>query len=135
MMSWATANSQRGFSLVDTLMGTLLLAITLVAFMAGFAYVSRGTSGNTARVQALSIAQEVLEDLKKNDGLTAGLQNFAVTSPVERNGISYGVLLTSPTVNALTGVSANLQPRQVTVSWQEGSSTKSLSMVTYYYMQ
>lgn len=107
-------SENKGWILVDILVGTIILAVGLVALMAVFTQAGKSTVDSRNRLQAVSIAQQKLEDLKKYSS-SADLPTTTGTTTTQ--GI-YTVQLQRLTVPALSSV-PKLIPVQVTVKWQE----------------
>ena len=136
-----------GFALLDILIGITLISVALVGI--AFAYRQSTVTTVSARNynQATYYAQQALEKLKVNDGKPSAIWN-PVWPPIPANGstpaftITTAVLPTgeAPEYDALSSaVQAKLIPVQAKVSWLEsggtGSSTRSVSIVGYYYLK
>lgn len=137
MQSKAKCNAESGFSMIDALVGTMLLGIVFAGSMAAFGYMTTGTGSNTYRTQAGYIAQEVIENFRVNDQ-QAALDFSNVPPSVTRDNIEYTIEAKEVNANAINvavgGLGQWLKPVQFTVSWSENGHPKSLSMVSYYYL-
>lgn len=128
---WKNVFAQnKGWILVDMLVGTVILAVGLVALMAVFTQAGNSTVDSRNRLQAVSIAQQQLENLKKY-GSSSDLPTTTPTTTT--NGI-YTVELKRLTLSTLSSV-PKLIPVQVTLTWQEqggaGSITQTLQIIEY----
>jgi Tfp pilus assembly protein PilV len=135
---------QRGFSMIDALIGLMLLGIVLVGFLTAFRHATMGTASNTARTQATFIAQDVLERIKNHDNEYKTVSKFTdllnspsvIPTSVTRGNMTYRVGASIVNAPAVTGTLVNaLVPVQVNVSWTENGAAKVLRMVNYYYTQ
>jgi type II secretory pathway pseudopilin PulG len=137
------SNWEQGFGMIDMLVATVLLGIAVAVMMLGFAYASAGTRENRGRVQAIMLAQESLENLKQNDGVSTTL-DLKVMKPEDegeligagngytltRSGVEYTVSAIATPTNGLS----KLQAVTLTVAWTEAGVNRSLSMVEYIYL-
>lgn len=144
MRTRSGARLQRGFGMIDALIGLMLLGIVLVGFLTAFRHATMGTASNTARTQATFIAQEVLERIKNHDNGDKTVSQFTdllnspsfIPASVTRGNMTYRVGASIVNAPAVTGALANaLVPVQVNVSWTENGAAKVLRMVNYYYTQ
>ena len=131
MGKWKNLFAQnKGWILVDLLIGTIILSVGLVALMGAFTQAGKSTVNSRNRLQAVSIAQQQLENLKKYSS-SADLPT--TTGTTTTNGI-YTVQLQRLTIPALASV-PKLIPVQVTLTWQEqggaGPVTQTVQIVEY----
>jgi type II secretory pathway pseudopilin PulG len=135
--------------MIDMLVATVLLGMAVAVMMFGFAYASAGTRENRGRVQAIMLAQETLENLKRNDGADGDTFDLKLATPTDATnesgngttnymynitqdgGVEYTVSITAATANGL----ANLRAVTSTVAWTEAEINHSLSMVEYIYLK
>jgi Tfp pilus assembly protein PilV len=131
---------QRGFSIVDALIGMTLMAIVVVGFLLAFRHATMGTASNSIRTQATFVAQEILERIKNYDNTSNTIAAFTtllnsrtvVPATVPRGNTTYHVSVKIVNAEAVTGALANaLIPVQVNVSWTENGAAKGLRMVNY----
>ena len=121
-------SENKGWILVDILVGTIILAVGLVALMAVFTQAGKSTVDSRNRLQAVSIAQQKLEDLKKYSS-SADLPTTTGTTTTQ--GI-YMVELKRISVPALSTL-PKLIPVQVKLTWQEpgGAGPVTVQIVEY----
>ena len=123
-------SQNQGWILMDILIGTVILAVGLAGLMAVFSQAGKSTMGSRNRLQAVSIAQQKLEDLKRYSN-SADLPT--ATGTTATSGI-YTVELKRLSMSALSSV-PKLIPVQVTLTWQEpggaGSITQTVQIVEY----
>ena len=126
-----------GFSLIEVLIGIVLLAIGLLA-IAGMQIASiRGNSFGANMTQASFLGQSGLESLralafKTNgdwpDGLSLAPHNFGVT--IDDSGLIPGTAFTRAYTVTQHPTNANMRIIQLTINWTDkGSHTLSFSMV------
>lgn len=113
----------KGWILMEVLIGTVIIAVALTALALTFTQASKGTVDSRTRLQALSVAQQELEDLKKHKTLAALTDNLSVDRPAPvisgSGSVNYTVnsaIIVVTSVAALT----NVIPVQVTVSSPTG---------------
>lgn len=63
-MSHLARNSQRGVSLVETMVALVMLSLMLLGSMSMFAVAQEGLSGGTKRFEAMALAESKLERLR-----------------------------------------------------------------------
>lgn len=127
--------SQKGWILVDSLVGMIFLSTAVIALLFAFTQATKGTIVSTNRTQATYLAQQALENLKSQDGQSTITPQPAVTKGIFH--ISSPVPITVPDIAADANLSTYLKPYQVTVSWSDssgGSTSKNVTMVGYYYV-
>jgi cellulase/cellobiase CelA1 len=136
----AGARFQSGFSIIDALIGLMLLGIVIAGFLTVLRHATMGTASNTTRTQATFIVQEVLEKIKALDNSANTVSNFEtqlgtlIPTSVTRENLTYNVGVNILPNTGITGPLANaLIPVQVRVSWTENGAAKELRMVNYYY--
>ena len=127
--------SQKGWILIDSVIGMVILSIAIIALVLTFTQATKGTTASTNRTQATYLAQQTLENLKAQDGNSA--IDTTVISPVGK----YTIVISTPAVAAITAdpnqLSQYLIPYQVTVSWSDtsgGASNQNIQMVGYCYV-
>jgi len=125
--SYGKLKSEKGLSLVEVMIGVLLLGLIGLFLMGSFRTFMVGARTTGDRTQALFLAQQALEVFKRNDGVASENQNWNYTSPDSK----YTITSSEPNIDS--GGTTNLVPRQVTVTWTTPQGTESLSLVGYYY--
>jgi Tfp pilus assembly protein PilV len=131
-------NNQKGWLLIDVMVGMVILSVALLAI--GAAYQNAVLSASFAKNEstALRIAQQVAEQLKKNDGaesfdegtLTINTKDVSGNSfsvPVDK--ITYQITLTPHLVSGYT----NLEAVDISVSWPSNKPKYSPVKLTGYY--
>ncbi|VBB09177.1 Hypothetical protein LUCI_4463 [Lucifera butyrica] len=126
--------SQKGFLLIDVLIGMLILTIALVSLAYAYTQSVRTSMGSRNYNQAVYLAQKTLEGLKTQDGSNA-FSLPASIAPITSNGVQYTISLSENGGSMSEPLDANVIPVQVTVKWSEPSSTvqRSVSIENYYY--
>jgi prepilin-type N-terminal cleavage/methylation domain-containing protein len=111
--------NQKGFTLLEVMISVIILSVALLA-LAGLQIISiRGNSFGGTMTEAVTLARDKIEDLKKDnwDNLAAGNYN---DTPVVR-GINY-------VRNWTVGAPANeMKEVTVSVSWDNGNHQVSLA--------
>jgi type IV pilus assembly protein PilV len=111
---------QKGFTLLEVMISVIILSVALLA-LAGLQIISiRGNSFGGTMTEAITLARDKIEDLKKDewDNLAAG--NYNDTPPAVR-GINYAR-------NWTVGAPASqMKEVTVTVSWDNGNHQVSLA--------
>lgn len=132
--------SESGLVLIDSLVGTVILSIALVALIYTSTTATRTTTTSTERTQAMYIAQATLEGFKRFDGQPA--INTAIDNPMVTVGnVNYRVGVNDVTVTDLNTyrdtTTYNLRTLQVTVGWPfaevAGTEPHQIAMIGYFY--
>lgn len=132
---WLAINiltSQRGWILLESLIGVVILSVAILALLLSFAQTTKGTAASTNRTQATYLAQQALDKLKAQDGNPSIDSSVSVIPP--SNGI-FTIAISTPSVSVISAdantdkLSNYLKPYQVQVSWVEQPSGVS-NMVT-----
>lgn len=122
--------NQKGWILVDSLIGMILLSVALLAILGTFTQYVSTTSTTRNNNNAVRIAQQISEELKVNDGSKSTpfdlTKSPTYQNPPTINGIKYKVDIVT---NGFADTNTRLLPAKITVSG--GSS--SVSLVRYYY--
>jgi prepilin-type N-terminal cleavage/methylation domain-containing protein len=131
-------SGERGFTLIETTIGLVIMLVVVLGSATLFAYAVRNNNGGNDRAQALAIAQTALETLR-NARYTVGvtdpilLQTPATPAPliVTREGRPYAVvakIVDEPP--AAAGLPVTLKTITVTVTPQRSVSFWSTQPVT-----
>jgi prepilin-type N-terminal cleavage/methylation domain-containing protein len=109
---------QKGFTLLEVMISIVILSVALLA-LAGLQIISiRGNSFGGTMTEAVTLARDKIEDLKKDDWSSVAMGNFADT-PVVR-GINYAR-------NWAVQMVGQTKEVIVTVSWDNGNHQVSLA--------
>ena len=118
--------SQKGFILIDALVGMVILSVALMALAVAYRQATITTVTARNYNNAVYIAQQTAEKLKENDGKKAVDANWTIANtPTTINNVAYVVETTIADVNLL-------KQATITVSWF--NNTKNISIVNYYYL-
>ncbi len=122
-------NNERGWILIDALIGVVIVAIALTALAVAYRQAAVVTISSTNQVRALNIAQDTLEGLKRYDRQTA------ITLPARTTVAPFTVDVAQLAVSQVNYL-PKLVPVEVTVTWTEaGGANGSVRMTGYYYQQ
>lgn len=130
-------HSQGGWILIDIIIGILILGVALTAL--AMAFRQSTITGMAARNynQAVYIAEQKIENLRKNDGKKAtdstidwGPQTETIPA---KNGLPQFKVITNPLTVTEAIKSTYVRPFRITVTWQE-SSAKQIQVSSYYYL-
>lgn len=119
---------QRGWLLVDSVIGMLFLTIAIFAIGLAFIQISKLTTKYNNYNQALFLAEGALENLKIQDNKTS----INIPSPYKINSsnkVSYDIEVIQKEFN---GLDSNIVPLEVTVKWSESNTERTISIVNYY---
>jgi general secretion pathway protein I len=112
-------SSQAGFTLLETTISMVLLAIIGLGVASLFAYAANNTSNTADREMATAVAQQRMEQLKSvafNDTSLAATSSSGTSTTVTRLDRQY-------TVNTIITASANGTSKTITVKVTPVSST------------
>lgn len=130
-----TPNNQRGWVLIDSLLGVLIISVACTAVMLAYTQSTKATGLAANRAMAISMAQRILEGFKSYDGgTTTPPTTIDPLDPKYNFDPNYKIEISKPTVSAISG-NSKIIPVQVTVSWPASNPTNSIQMVSYYYLQ
>lgn len=125
---------QKGFILIDSLVGIIILTVALLAILLTYRQATITAVSARNYNNAVYLAQQTVEELKKNNGKTE-FDPF-VESPVTIKGIQYTIKLTQLTITEVQA-NTNLRQYKVTVAWDERINSKvvprDVQLVDYYY--
>lgn len=118
--------NQRGFLLIDILIGCLILSIALLSVGFAFQHSVRASSYVKNYNGALRVAQQVAESLRINDGA----DSFIIDIPdkIKDGDMTYTVSVSTPA--AVSG-NASLLSVNITVTWE----TNNMTITNYYYLK
>jgi prepilin-type N-terminal cleavage/methylation domain-containing protein len=109
-------NNQRGFTLLEVLISIIILSVALLA-LAGLQIISiRGNAFGGTMTEAITLARDKIEDLKRDDWNNVAAGNDAQTV----RGISYAR-------NWAVQTAGQTKEVTVTVSWDNGNHQVSLA--------
>ena len=126
-------NNQSGWILLESLIGTTIIAVGITAIMASYVQTTKSASFSDNATQATYLAQQKLENLKKTyDG--------SATKPVLPATATSGIFTVSYTEETTTEAAAPIAglkvvPVTVTVAWTDSSSSaqNSVNVTAYYF--
>ncbi|GBG54949.1 hypothetical protein SPFL3102_01180 [Sporomusaceae bacterium FL31] len=128
--------NEKGFILTDSIIGLVIVATALCALIATYTQTTKASISTTSSTYATYLAQRTLEDIKQSDG------KLTITLPAPRTetkgSVQYTVSVSEVAVTAIANannLNANLRPIQAIVTWIESGQNRSLSMMSYYYIQ
>lgn len=125
---------QKGFILIDSLVGIIILTVALLAILLTYRQATITAVSVRNYNNAVYIAQQAAEELKRNNGKTE-FDPF-VESPVTIKGIQYKINLTRLTITEVQA-NTNLRQYKVTVAWAEKTNSevinRNVELVDYYY--
>lgn len=128
---------QKGYLLIDVLLGVFITGFALTAIALAYTQAFKAMAVNKSSADALSIAQQNMEMLRRNDGvlLSETLPFPLLEQAVALDNKIYQVTVKDIAVEAVQEHADVLRPCQVTVSWQDGNVEKELKMVEYFYLR
>lgn len=127
-------NSQAGFTLIETTIAMVLMAIVGLGVAGLFTFAAKSTSNAADREMATAVAQQCMEQLRSaafTDAALTATSASGTTTTVTRLGRQYSVntiITDSVTVNTL----ATLKTITVTVTPLSASATWSTSVNTIF---
>jgi Tfp pilus assembly protein PilV len=131
--------NQRGWILIDSLIGLVILSIAITALSVTFTQAIKGILTSDNRTKAAYLANEQLTQLKVHDGQQQDRNSIVWrttnTLPAEQNHNTVFTVTTAVLDNAR--IPANLHidviPVEAVVNWVEPTGANQLQIVTYYY--
>ena len=118
--------TEKGLSLVDALIGVMLIGLIGLFLMGSFRTFLIGARTSSDRAQALNIAQQVLEDFRRNERPGVG-QDWTYTPTIGK----YRIIPTLIDSN-VAGLNGKLVACQVRVQWVTPQGTEFVDLVGYY---
>lgn len=99
------ANSQPGFTILETCIAMVIMTVSVLASASLFAYSIKNNSGANDRELAMAVAQQQLEQLRNVSFTDATLTaTVGTTTTVTRAGRQYTVLKIISDSNVITGL-------------------------------
>lgn len=130
-------NNQKGWIYIDALVGLIVLSVGLLALTIAFRQSTITGTRNTNYDQAVYIAEQTVEEFRRNDGRQIANADFSLTTPQTFRGIVYNIEGTPIAVNNITELITNhlILPYRVTVSWTDNATNNihSVQLISYYY--
>jgi type II secretory pathway pseudopilin PulG len=160
MQTKEMAQHNRGFSVVEILIATSIISLSVISIATVYGNLVSLSVRNTAKVQATFLLDEGVEAIKTMRGekwsniasSTPGTSYYftwstnkwrATTTPALIDGVFYRTFMVSPvyrdasTFNILTNTSGTLDPGtkkvDITVSWLENNATTTRTVSTYVF--
>lgn len=125
-------NSQAGFTLLETTMAMLLMAIVGLGIAGLFAYAAKSTSNAADREMASAVAQQQMEQLRSvafTDSSLTATSSTGTTTTVTRLGRTYSVntiIADSVLVNSsatLKTITIKVTPQSASAPWSANVNT------------
>lgn len=133
------AKNERGWILIDALIGMVIVAIALTALAVAYRQASVVTVSANNQATAVLVAQQIVETIKQKDaatysGFLAGLPAAATVPP---NPTVFAIEATeqSPDLDIHDSMRNYVRPVRVKVSWTEAGGTFSVNVISYYYFK
>ncbi len=120
------AAKSKGFSLIELLISLVILSISLLALASLMVTTTRGNSSGSHMTEAVTLAQDKLEELRATPWTTTAAFSGADPSIVGSTGITYTRNWSPPNPPAVTDA---LRTVTVTVTWLDRVN-RSVSMVS-----
>ena len=112
--------SQTGFIFIDALVGMVILSVALTALAVAYRQTTITTVAAKDYNNAVYLAQQSAEELKKNDGQKVENANWTIS------GVKYTIKTPAPTNTEL------LKQVTINVSWPK--NTTGINITSYYYL-
>lgn len=132
--------NQKGWLLFDAMVAIVFLALALLSLQYAYSYSVKAAVSARNYNTAISLAQQVAEEFRKNDGIAtaatfdAALPADTIPNPQTIKGVQFTI--TTEKINDLSIADPTIVAYKITVSWEEaaGNSTiaKSLYIINYY---
>lgn len=120
---------QAGFIFIDALVGMVILTVALTALAVAYRQATITTVAARNYNNAVYLAQEAVEELKKNDGqLAAAFTTTLTNSKITINNVGYSI------TPSTTDLSATLKEVKISVSWPNNTHSPPVELVSYYYL-
>lgn len=126
---------QRGFTLLEVLVATTILGLTVAGVMSGLASATRNAARVTQYDRAAMLARQKMDELLVDETLPRGRALGGVYRPIESGGVTAGWQATvipfeSPVVNP--GVGAWVVDRiALEIWWMDAATRRSFALEGY----
>lgn len=124
----------RGFTLLEMLVATAIMAVAVVSVMAGLQQSSKNASRLTQNDRATILARHVMDDVLANHTIVRGAPLQGVFAPQESGGVEAGWQARVMVFEALEGAGPGfpvVDRAEVTVWWMDGAVRRSFSLEGY----
>ncbi|MDR7866012.1 MAG: hypothetical protein RIN56_04290 [Sporomusaceae bacterium] len=133
------AKNERGWILIDALIGMVIVAIALTALAVAYRQATVVTVSANNQATAVWVAQQIVETIKQKDATTytGFLTGLPATVTVPPNPTVFTIEATelSPDLNIHNSMRNYVRPVRVKVSWTEAGGTVSINVISYYYFK
>lgn len=125
--------NRKGMGLVEALVAIFIISVALIAILEGYRQSVNISIMTRNYNNATYLAQQVLEELKKNDNKEAS-EGFdaatSITSPQIINGVEYTIMQSDPSYLDDLTVKVTVE-----IFWTEGTHNKSEEFSNLYYFR
>lgn len=122
--------NSKGMGIVEAIVAIFIISVALLAILEGYRLSVDMSVSTRNHNTATYLAQQVLEELKKNDGKKVFIATTNVPSPQTINGVVYTIQQGSPVFD----LGNNTVSVTVTILWVEGTGSRSARFTSYYYL-
>ena len=133
-MRGGCCNSARAFTIVETVVATLLLTSSVLALYAAFSFGFRVIKLSQEDLRADQVLVQNLETLRVYDWskVTSGFIPTNITESFSENGgVTYDVAIEITSAPVIESYSDKLRQVTVSLSWESGGAFRNRSMTTF----
>jgi len=123
------SKNSKGMGIVEALIAIFIISVALLAILEGYRISVAMSVSTRNHNTATYLAQQVLEELKKNDGKEEFDATTNVASPQTINGVEYTIQQGNP-----IDLGNNTIRVTVKILWIDGTRSRSAEFTNYYYL-
>lgn len=129
---------RKGFLMIDVMVGIVILSVALISIASAHRYLVVETSETEGRTQAIVVAQNELEQVKKYDKFSnlanPGTLSLPINKTVSVGGRNYIVIIDKVNDAQVTAQAAFITPVQVLVTWTSSANGQDTSLRLFSYL-
>jgi len=133
-MRRASSKNQRGFTLLEALVATMIMGVAVAGILEALAVSSRNVTRLTQSDRAVILARTKMDELLVNDGLIRKTDLGGLFSPAEAGAMTAGWRArVTPVEAAPAATERNWVIDRITLEiwWMDGSTRRSFSLEGY----
>lgn len=124
--------SARGFTLVELMIGVLILGVGSALIVNTYMLALRGVNSAQNNIEAAILAREKFDELELSSlGVSGGLSSFVDEGSVKSQGKKYNYTLNVTAIAHPEDLNELLVQACITLSWQEQNKIKNVTLSSY----
>lgn len=135
----AVARNERGWVLIDALIGLVIVSIALTALAVAYRQSAVVTISSSNQARAVYVAQQAVEELKRYDGTNqAQFAGYVTALNIVKqvDGVTFTATAAEFADPEVAALAPRVRPVRFRVEWTEpGAGARFINVVSYYYFK